>query len=50
MSQQTDMKAFARLRGKEESSGWVKWGEIFALSLFLAGFVLIAAGRFGINS
>jgi hypothetical protein len=49
MSEKTDMKAFARLRGREESKGWVKWGEIFALSLFLAGFVLFAAGRFGIN-
>jgi hypothetical protein len=49
MSQQPDMKAFARLRGREERSGWVKWGEIFAMSLFLAGFVIIAAGRFGIN-
>jgi hypothetical protein len=49
MSQKTDMKAFARLRGREERSGWVKWGEIFALSLFLAGFVLIAVDKFGIN-
>jgi hypothetical protein len=49
MDQQTDLKAYARLRGKEERSGWVKWGEIFAMSLFLAGFVLIAADKLGIH-
>ena len=49
MGQQTDLKAFARLRGREEKSGWVKWGEIFAMSLFLAGSVLIVANKLGIH-
>jgi hypothetical protein len=40
-----DFKKFARLRGLEERSGWVKWGEIFALSLFLAGFILLVTDK-----
>jgi len=36
-----EIREFARLQGAEETKGWVKWGEIFALSLFLAGCVLL---------
>jgi hypothetical protein len=49
MNKQTDLKEFARLQGREEKSAWIKWGEIFAMSLFLAGFVLIAADKLGIH-
>ena len=47
--QDLDVKAFARLRGIEDSRGWVKWGEIFALSLFLAGFILLVADKIGVT-
>jgi hypothetical protein len=36
-----EIREFARLQGAGESKGWVKWGEILALSLFLAGCVLL---------
>ena len=40
-----DWQKFVKLQGLEEVRGWVKWGEIIALSLFLAGFILLVTDK-----